>query len=328
MQNSRNRKKFRPKVFFKKKNFFKNKSGKSKDIRDENNIFLKRYSKLGQEIDVKSIELKKTIRVNSLKIDSDELVNRLEKKRVKLEKIDFLDFGYSYRSYFSLGSTPEYLMGYYFLQKTASQIPVQVLDAVPGEVILDMCAAPGGKTSQIAQYMNNKGVVVAIDNRSRRVDALKNNLQRMGVNNCIVYKMDALDVAKLGIKFDKIILDAPCSGNFVTDEDWFNKRDIEGVQKNAKNQREMLKAAFSVLKKDGVLVYSTCSLEPEENEMNINWLMDNFKTKIEDIDVNIGSKGLTKVFNNKLRKELSKTRRFWPNLTGTQGFYVAKIRKR
>jgi NOL1/NOP2/sun family putative RNA methylase len=289
-------------------------------------IFHKRYSKLGQEID-ESMKIKPSFRVNTLKITEEELISRLSKKRIRLDKIDWLENGYYYKSYFSLGATPEYLSGLYYLQEAASQFSVEVLDPKPGEVVLDMCAAPGGKTTQIAQLMNNKGKVVAIDNHKRRLFALKNNIQRTGVTNSVLYYLDAAKVDKLGIKFDKILLDAPCSGNFVTDKDWLNKRDIEGIQKNAKLQKQLLTSAMNSLKKDGVLIYSTCSLEPEENELNIHWLMDNFDTKIEQIDVKIGSKGLIEVFGKRLRPEISRTRRFWPNLTETQGFYIAKVRK-
>jgi len=171
----------------------------------------------------------------------------------------------------------------------------------------------------------NKGLLVAVENKKRRLEALKNNIQRMGATNTVVYEMTAVDVGRLNVKFDKVLLDAPCSGNYYTDSEWFDKRDLEGIQKNAKRQRKLMKAAYDVLKKDGILLYSTCSLEPEENEMNVQWMMDNFNVKLENVETTMGVKGLTTIFNNKLRPVISKTRRFWPG--ETQGFFIAKIRK-
>lgn len=307
-------------VFRKKKVFKYNKE-------DPTSFFLRRYENFGQIIKPKDIVLTPSLRVNTLKIKKEELVERLTAKRIKLDEIEWLDSGFYYKSYFSLGATPEYLQGFYFLQEAVSQFAVQALSPKPGELVLDMASAPAGKTTQMAEYMENKGTIIAIERNKLRLKSLKNNISRMGVENCIVLNMDARDVSKLGLKFDRILLDAPCSGNFVIDKDWFRKRDIEGIQKSAKLQRELLRAAFSVLKKDGVLVYSTCSLEPEENELNIDWLMDNFDTKIEVIDSKKGSNGLTTVGKQVLRKEIARTKRFWPNLTDTQGFFVAKVRK-
>jgi NOL1/NOP2/sun family putative RNA methylase len=190
-----------------------------------------------------------------------------------------------------------------------------------------MCAAPGSKTTQLAQLMKNSGVIVALDVKNDRLRVLRNNLERCGVENVLTYSKDARYVSDLGIKFDKVLLDAPCSGNFVIENDWFIKRELEGVVECSVVQKSLLKSALSVLKPGGVLVYSTCSLEPEEDELVIDWLLSNFKVELEEISLKIGSEGLVKVEKQVLSSELSKTRRFWPNLSKTQGFFVAKIRK-
>lgn len=284
------------------------------------NFFLKRYKELGQEIDPSKIEIKQSIRVNTLKISEKELVARLKANKVKLTRIPFLDHGYFVESEFSLGSSPEYLQGYYFIQEAASQIPVKVLDPKQEELVLDMAAAPGAKTTQIVQQMQNKGKIVALDIEFKRLHALKNNLERMGAKNCIAYQKDAKYAADLGVNFDKVLLDAPCSGNFAADKDWLVKRTIEGVKNKAKEQKKLIEAAINVLKKSGILVYSTCSLEPEENEEVVEFALDNFDIELEKIDIGIGNPGLTE------RTKLC--RRLWPNKTGTQGFFVAKLRKR
>ncbi len=292
------------------------------------NPFLKRYIELGEVFDPAEVTVKNALRVNNSKIEEKKLFIRLEKESVKLEKVDFLDHGYFYEADFSMGSTPEYLLGYYYLQEAASQLPAQVLDVKPGEIVLDMASAPGSKTTQIAQYMQDKGVIIALDNNIHRLASVRNNLERLGIKNTILFKKDARFAFDLGIKFDKVLLDAPCSGNFCVEDGWFDKRDIFGIKAVSKIQKELLKAAIKVLKKDGVLVYSTCSLEPEENELALNWLLKKFDNIfLEETGLRVGQPGYTNVFGEELNPELSKTRRLWPHKTGTEGFFVAKIRK-
>jgi NOL1/NOP2/sun family putative RNA methylase len=294
-----------------------------------NNILAKRYNSLG--CSCCSITLKPSLRINTLRIPEDDLssfVSRLKKLNISLEKIPFTRYGYYYDAKFSLGATPEYLMGYYYLQEAASQVPVEVLNPLPGELVLDMCASPGSKTTQIAQWMNGEGIIVALDTDVRRLMALRSNLERCYVNNCIVYKKDARFVADFKKEFDRVLLDAPCSGNYVIEEDFFKIKNIDGIMERARMQRELLKAAVKVLRKGGTLVYSTCSLEPEENEMNIDWLLKKCpQMKLEDTGLLIGNPGLTEAFGKKLSPELVKTRRFWPEKTKTEGFFIAKMIK-
>ncbi len=288
------------------------------------NQFLKRYSEiLGDVRRLKEIMLPETIRVNTLRISEKDFVERFGRK-AKLEKIKFADFGYKVESNFSIGSTPEYLQGFYYIQEAAAQLPVQVLD--PGnELVLEIGAAPGGKTTQLAQWMKNKGKIVAIDVDDKRLGALKNNIERCGVSNCLVYNKDGRYISDFGLKFDKILLDAPCSGNFITDSKWFDKRTLKGIEERSIMQKALLTSALSVLKKDGILVYSTCSLEPEENEFVIDWALKSFKIKLEDANT-IGDPGVT-FFKKELDKQIKKCRRLWPHKTGTQGFFIAKIKK-
>ena len=290
-------------------------------------FFIKRYKQLGENF--KEINLRHSLRVNTLKITDQEIKKRLQSIGVVLEKISFTKEGYYYDSKrFSLGAITEFLLGYYYLQEAAAQLPVQVLDPKENELILDACAAPGGKTTQISQSMNNKGLVVALEKKKHRITSLKSSLERLGIENVALYEMDALLSNKVDMKFDKILLDAPCSGNFVTDNKWFDKRDINGVNKSAKLQRQLLKKMCELLNKDGVLVYSTCSLEPEENEENIDWALKNLPLKLDKIELNIGDKGLTNIFGQKLNKEIEKCKRFWPWKTNTQGFFIAKLRRK
>ncbi len=270
----------------------------------------------------------KSIRVNTLKISHKELLDRLEIKGAIFKKIPFLKDGYYVKSKFSLGSTPEYLQGYYFLQESASQIPPLILDPKENDNILDMAASPGAKTTQLAQLMNNKGSIVAIDIKGR-TDALINNLERLSVSNASVYELDARKVQLLKIHFDKILLDAPCSGNICSQHNWIQKRRVKDFINRSEVQKELIKSAYDVLKDNGTLVYSTCSLEPEEDEFVVQYALD-LGFKLENIDkekLGIGSSGLTEVLGKKLNLELEKCLRLWPHKSRTQGFFVAKLRK-
>ena len=265
----------------------------------EKKFFVERYEKLGWKL--RKPELKKAIRVNTLKISKEKLKAMLASKKVKLSESKLAkNCLLVEKSNFSIGSTVEYLLGYYYIQEPASQIPAEMLSPSQNDLVLDCCAAPGGKSTQLSQIMGNKGVIIALDKKSQRLIALKNNIERMGCRNIVAYNMDALDVASLGMKFDKILLDAPCSGNFMQEDNWFEKRDLEGIKGNAENQKKLLKASFEVLKPGGILVYSTCSLEYEENEANADWLLSNFSAK------------------------LLEKKRFWPS-EENQGFFAAKF---
>ena len=290
------------------------------------NLFLERYEQLGEKLSP-PIELRPSLRVNTLKITDAALIQRLTALGVSLEKIPFTRHGYYYSSNFSLGAITEFLLGYFYLQEAAAQVPVELLDPNKEEVVLDMCAAPGGKTTQIAQMMQNKGTLIALEKKRHRITSLKSSLERIGVANTVAYLLDANAAWSLGIEFDKVLLDAPCSGNFVTDRNWFNKKSIEGIQKIADIQKSLIRAALSVLKKGGILIYSTCSLEPEENELNMEWMLGHFKVIIEKTNIKVGSPGLTKVFDRKLNPYVANCRRFWPHKAKTEGFFIARIKK-
>lgn len=289
-------------------------------------VFLERYRQLGHEL-TGDERAQKALRVNTLKTDDAVLVERLRSLGASLRKIEYLRDGYAIEgSPFSLGASFEYLLGHYTIQEAASQFPVEVLGPQPGETVLDMCAAPGGKTTQIAAHMGNRGAVVAVDIDRGRLYALENSLERCGVENCIVYHSDVNELEFEEVRFDRVLLDAPCSGNYVIDEDWFNKRSLEDVEWNAERQRGLLDTAVRLLKAGGVLVYTTCSLEPEENELTVKWLLDNHDVELEGIE-GPGSPGIINVFGEKLDDDIARCMRFWPDETETQGFFVAKVVK-
>jgi len=290
------------------------------------NYFVNRYKKIRPDFSLG--EERKALRVNTLKADARALVKRLQQKKIKLEKIDFLRDAYYYDAGFSLGATPEYLQGLYYLQGAASQLVALILDPQPGERVLDMAAAPGSKTTHLAQLMGNEGAIVALDTNTQRLAALRNNCERLLVKNVLSLKKDVRFAQDLGVAFDRVRLDAPCSGNYCSEQGWFERRRIEDVKGNARTQRELLKAAHAVLKPGGTLVYSTCSLEPEEDELVIDWFLEKYDdVELLDMAIPLGDEGVTEWEGRRLNPELRKTKRFWPHRTGTEGFCVAKLRK-
>ena len=288
--------------------------------------FLDRYKAMGHELRGDE-RTRRAIRVNTLLSSREEVIGKLEARGVKLTPIPWLRDGFHTEGgESSVGASFEYLLGLYAIQEAAAQFPVEVLAPSNGQLVLDMCAAPGGKTAQAAAWMGNGGAIVAVDVKRNRLYALENNLERLGVENCVAYCADAAGLDYGCELFDKILLDAPCSGNFVTDGEWFRKRDIGDVEKNALEQRRLLGAAVRLLKPGGTLVYTTCSLEPEEDEFNAQWLINNHAVRLEEV-TGPGSPALIEVLGKTLSPEVARCRRFWPDETKTQGFFIAKVVK-
>jgi tRNA (cytosine40_48-C5)-methyltransferase len=287
-------------------------------------FFQDRYRQLGWQL--KEVTLRQAIRLNTTNAKGKNLVERLGGLGVQLEKIPFLQNGYwIVDSKVSPGATAEFLLGLYSIQEAAAQIPVTIFSDLKGKKVLDMAAAPGGKTTQLADLMENTGAIVALDVDKRRITALSNHLERCHIANTAVYLLDARRAPTLKTKFDRVLVDAPCSGNYAADERWFRNRTIKDVERNANVQREILAKAVECLSDNGELVYSTCSLEPEEDELNMEFAIRALDVEIQEIDAP-GSKGLTEVFGKQLDPSIARCRRFWPDQT--QGFFVAKLKRR
>ena len=299
--------------------------------------FIERYSKLTDFDEFKKINLsflRRSIRVNTLKITISELKKRLE-KTWKLTQIPWCKEGFwiehKTEDRRDIGNLIEHSMGYFYVQEAASMIPPIALDPKPGEVVLDMCAAPGSKSSQIAQYMKNKGVLIANDYKGIRLAPLGINLQRTGVTNSIISLMHGQWFAKSGIEFDRILVDAPCSGTGTIRKSLKTLRiwNPEMVKKISYEQKRLIETAFGILKKGGTMVYSTCSLEPEEDEGVVDHLLKKFENaKLEEIkmDIKRGSP-VTEFQGQKYSDKVKKCLRIWPQDNDTEGFFVAKIKK-
>jgi len=275
--------------------------------------------------------LTSSIRVNTLKISTPELTIRLVQKGFELEPIEWIPYGFKIiKEAYNLGSTHEFLQGYYYLQNVASMLSAIILDPKPNDAIIDMCAAPGSKATHLAQLMGNKGTLILMDINKNRIPALETNLRRMGIMNSIVINLDAINLSKLNVKADKILLDAPCTGEGLIRQDPSRKKSkrMKDIEKMASTQKKLLKAGLNALKSGGKLLYCTCSIAPEENELVVNDVlneMNNFA--IIEISKEYGVKGLTEVFGISLKEDLKFSQRLYPHIHDTIGFYFCLIKK-
>jgi NOL1/NOP2/sun family putative RNA methylase len=235
-----------------------------------------------------------------------------------------------------LGRSLEHLLGYYYVQEIASMLSVLALQPKPGELVLDLCASPGSKTTQIAAEMKNTGTIIANEVSIGRLKILASNTERCGVLNSILTKRDGIALCKRlkenGFSFDKILVDAPCSGEGTirsspaTYQMW-NPNTIKVL---SRLQKSLLASAIEILKPGGELVYSTCTHAPEENEGVIDFILKEFGKNIgvEKISLPVKCRpGIKKWEEKNYDKEVEKSCRIYPQDNNTEGFFIAKIRR-
>lgn len=277
------------------------------------------------------------IRTNTIKARRKDLAAALIKRGVTLDPLaSWSKVGLKIvDSPVPIGATPEYLSGMYMLQSAASMCPVLALAPQPNEKILDVSAAPGGKTSYIAQLMRNTGVLIANDLKPERQKATVANLHRLGVKNVITTAFDGRKIcAELQKnRFDRILLDAPCSGLGIISRDPSVKvqRTIADIQQCAQLQKELLLNAIDCVKfkntSGGIVVYSTCSVSIYENEDVIQYALSKRNIQIIDSGLDFGTPGYTKYQNKRYHPSIALCKRFYPHTVNMDGFFVCKIRK-
>ncbi|NJF25723.1 RsmB/NOP family class I SAM-dependent RNA methyltransferase [Thermococcus sp. Bubb.Bath] len=215
----------------------------------------------------------------------------------------------------SLNELESFKEGLFYAQSLPSMVVAHVLEPREEELIVDMAAAPGGKTSHIAQLMQNRGEIIAMDKSQNRLRKMGEELERLGVKNVKLIHMDSRKLPELGIEADKILLDAPCTALGIRPKLWESRTPKE-IAATARYQRHFINAAIKSLRKGGVLVYSTCTLSYEENEANVRYMLGK-GLKLEEQSVFIGSHGIG----------IDNVQRFYPNRHLTQGFFIARLRK-
>ncbi len=305
------------------------------NIANTNPEFFERYSKIDPSDEFIEFMLKpvrQSFRINRLKAEPDEVLKNLSQD-FELERIPWCEEGYfvcEEERNKRITKTIEHQLGLIFSQEASSMIPPITLDVKPGMLILDMAASPGAKTTQIASYMQNRGCIIANDVKYPRINILISNLQKCGVTNAVVTMMDGRSFSKYENKFDRVLLDAPCSNvgmirkNFKYLKIW-NIKEVEAL---SRLQKQLIRAAYRALKPGGVLVYSTCTLDVKENEEVVNTLLSATDAEIEGIRLPIKTRpGITEFEGVRFSKYVRKCLRIHPQDNDTEGFFVAKILK-
>ncbi|POS86484.1 hypothetical protein EPUL_001561 [Erysiphe pulchra] len=276
------------------------------------------------------------IRTNTLRTHRRDLAQSLMNRGVTLEPVGkWSKVGLQiFESNVPLGATPEYLAGHYILQAASSFLPVMALAPQEHERILDMAAAPGGKTTHIAALIKNTGIIFANDSNKARAKGLIGNIHRMGAKNVIVCNHDARSFPKVIGGFDRVLLDAPCSGTGVIAKDPSVKTNKDNIDflRLPHLQKQLLLAAIDSVdhgsKTGGYIVYSTCSVTVEENEGVVQYaLKKRPNVKLVDTGLVFGREGFTAYRGKKFDAKMSLTRRYYPHVHNVDGFFVAKLRK-
>lgn len=231
-----------------------------------------------------------------------------------------------------LGASVEHFQGLFYLQDAASLLPPEALSPAGDDVVMDAAAAPGGKATHLAALMSNGGALVANEVDTHRTKVLRFNLNRMGVVNAAVTTLDMTRLPDAGRIFDKILLDAPCSceGRIQEDAEALAQWRPAKIQRCSRLQRRLLETCFSLLSPGGALVYSTCTLSPEENEEVIDHLLKSRgDADVEEITGLSGrhAGGLPEWRGASYDDRVTRCLRLYPHHHGTQGFFVARIRK-
>ncbi|KAF9167674.1 rRNA (cytosine-C5-)-methyltransferase nop2 [Actinomortierella ambigua] len=277
-----------------------------------------------------------TIRTNTLKTRRRELAQALINRGVNLDPIGkWSKVGLQvFDSPVPVGATPEYLAGHYMLQAASSFLPVMALAPQENERVLDMASAPGGKSTYIAALMKNTGMVFANDANKERTKALVANIHRLGVKNAVVCNYDGREFPNVIGGFDRILLDAPCSGTGVISKDASVKtnKSEQDFQMLSHLQKQLILSAIDSVdagsKTGGYIVYSTCSVTVDENEDVVNYaLRKRPNVKLVSTGLDFGKEGFTRYREKVFHPSLSLTRRYYPHMHNMDGFYVAKFKK-
>ena len=276
------------------------------------------------------------IRTNSLRTNRRELAQSLINRGVTLESVGkWSKVGLQiFESQVPLGATPEYLAGHYILQAASSFLPVMALAPQEQERILDMASAPGGKVTYIAALMRNTGSIFANDSNKSRSKGLIGNVHRLGVKNTIVCNYDAREFPKVIGGFDRVLLDAPCSGTGVIAKDpsvKTNKTEKDFMQLPHLQKQLLLCAIDSVdhsSKTGGYIVYSTCSVTVEENEQVVQYALDRRpNVKLVETGLTFGIDGFVHYMSKRFDSNMKMTKRYYPHAYNVDGFFVSKFKK-
>ena len=309
--------------------------------------FVARIEKLiGKEDTKKFFEIAYTpsqdfIRVNTLKISPDELKKRLENYgwKIKQPYEEFPEAMIVLRESNlkpgELGKCMEHLLGYFYVQEISSMLPIFVLQPSANELLLDLCSSPGSKTTQAAAMMNNQGTIIANEVNIGRIRILSANLEKSGVMNTMITRKEGVAFClnwrkNIKLRFDKILVDAPCSGEGTLRKSpkTFEMWNINFIRGLSRIQRRLASEALRLLRVGGEMIYSTCTLGPEEDEEIVDYLKKNFDIRIEKVELPLKTRnGILEWEDKKFDEEIKNCVRLYPQDNDSDGFFLAKITK-
>ena len=300
-------------------------------------LFKERYCSIVDDQDsflesIKSFR-PKSYRINTIKATKDEILSRFSGYGIESKPVSWCDYAFVSDN-LEIGSTLEHFLGKIYIQELTSMLPPLVLSSEieknDNPFILDSCAAPGSKTTQLAAIMQNRGAVVANDIDYGRIRALRFNVERLGALNTIITNQDFRTYPEL--KFDHVLLDAPCSaeGTARKNYDVFRIWSERKILSCANLQKQLILKGFDLLKEGGSMVYSTCTFAPEENEAVVDYLLKKRPdAKLESISIEgiNHSKGLKSFRDLEFDSSIEKCVRIWPHQNDTDGFFLVKVTK-
>ena len=278
--------------------------------------------------------LPETIRCNDYLVDCLVLSRSLGEKGFKVSSIPWLPHGLEVsEGPFSVGATHEYLKGYYYIQDPGSMLPVYIMDPRPGDTIIDVAAAPGGKATQILQLTRDGAKLIAVDVSRARIRALRSHMQRMGFKSYIALRTDSRLLPRIvGRRVaDRVLVDAPSSGEGIIRKDPSRKssRAPSDLRVIHYLQLELLLASIELVDSGGDIVYAACSTAPEEGEL----VIDRVLRLRGDVEVSptrwngIGSPGITAYKDLELNSSVKNCLRLWPHRDGTEGFFICRLKR-
>src|SRR3989338_3251252 len=290
--------------------------------------FIERYSLFIKDFNILTMPLPKSFRVNTIKTTVNDIKKRFKEYNIKITQLPYYKDAFISDSP-EIGKTLEHFLGYIYSQEITSMLPVLIVkkELKNANLVLDACAAPGSKTTQLACL--TKATIIANDIDYRRIKALKYNIERIGAINTILTNQDLRFFPNM--EFDIVLLDPPCSSEGTTrkNPNVLEQWSMQQIIKHSNLQKQLILKAYNLVKKNGILIYSTCTFAPEENEEVVNYLLEKTTARLEKIIIPKFKTypALTEWRDKKYNKQIEKTIRIIPELQDTGGFFIAKIKK-
>lgn len=296
------------------------------------------YTNVAELMQYSAMPLRKCVRVNTLRMSVADFIEYAKVKHWQLESVPWCAEGFfiDRTDYaIALGKDLLHQLGYFYIQEASSMLPPVLLDPKPGELVLDMSAAPGSKTTQMAAMMHNKGLIIANDVQPKRLKTLQSACYRLGaLNTLLMQKNGQWYGSHMTERFDKVLCDAPCSalGTIRKDHDAISLSTDSSVEHLANIQKALLVSACMAVKPEGFVVYSTCTLTVEENEAIIAYIFEKFPNVFElrEPDFSWAKKAVEEsvIVQNATSTVLGPMLRLWPQTYNTEGFFSAVLYKK